>query len=536
MQKHSVYSGLHRFAKFTNMRFKQFRIAVYLPQKATLKKIWILLLFLSGLTGFVQSQNTLLYEISGNGLKKSSYLFGTMHLKNEELFNWNDKVFDAINACEVAAFELDLDIKFKMKDKRYAKIGKEWADYFTKEILPEMEKTIPADTLANRIVKYVVPAVINYAKAMSVDSARLDFVDQFLFNYAKKQGKKMMGIETMTEQLNVLTSIDKKFIKDALISFLKKDDWSVLTNADLMNPSTLLQSYSQHNLNAVCSEINGLTGTDIKAIREFYEKLLLARNDVMFKRTSKDIRKQSMFIGVGAGHLCGPNGLIEQYKKAGYTVKPVDITGGENSKLPEIKWKTYNHEWFMVDVPVGVDSVYRDLFDWNETMANNLVLKQGRVAFKVSRLENYMSYNEEEATEEEMAEEYEEVEEYDEEIIDDSENNSNEPVFPPMPVDPNASYVEKLKMSLMGEFVKLSQTLDVSNMRKSSEEMISFTGNSGETMELMYNKMTHSLSWKVEKEDPEMGVIYTYEIEMNGDNSLLSSPEFRRFFTSFKLK
>ena len=54
------------------------------------------------------SQNTLLFKISGKDLKQPSYAFGTMHVNDEKAFNFGDAVFDAIEACEVAAFEIDM--------------------------------------------------------------------------------------------------------------------------------------------------------------------------------------------------------------------------------------------------------------------------------------------------------------------------------------------------------------------------------------------------------------------------------------------
>ncbi len=48
---------------------------------------------------------SLLWVITGNGLKKPSYLFGTMHVSNKLAFNLGDSFYNAIRSVEVVALE-----------------------------------------------------------------------------------------------------------------------------------------------------------------------------------------------------------------------------------------------------------------------------------------------------------------------------------------------------------------------------------------------------------------------------------------------
>ncbi len=49
----------------------------------------------------------LLWEITGNGLKKPSYLFGTMHVSNKMVFHLSDSFYMGIKNSDVVALELD---------------------------------------------------------------------------------------------------------------------------------------------------------------------------------------------------------------------------------------------------------------------------------------------------------------------------------------------------------------------------------------------------------------------------------------------
>ena len=55
-----------------------------------------------------------------------------------------------------------------------------------------------------------------------------------------------------------------------------------------------------------------------------YEDILLNdRNKKWVKELKEIMKKESVFVAVGAGHLTGEYGLINLLKKEGYTVEPL---------------------------------------------------------------------------------------------------------------------------------------------------------------------------------------------------------------------
>src|SRR5579863_6936332 len=50
---------------------------------------------------------SLLWEITGNGLKKPSYLFGTMHVSSKLVFHLSDSFYLDIKSSDIVALELD---------------------------------------------------------------------------------------------------------------------------------------------------------------------------------------------------------------------------------------------------------------------------------------------------------------------------------------------------------------------------------------------------------------------------------------------
>src|SRR5205085_2126643 len=53
---------------------------------------------------------SLLWEITGNGLSKPSYLFGTMHVSNKMVFHLSDSFYNAIKNTDAVALELNPDL------------------------------------------------------------------------------------------------------------------------------------------------------------------------------------------------------------------------------------------------------------------------------------------------------------------------------------------------------------------------------------------------------------------------------------------
>src|SRR5690606_29944622 len=70
-----------------------------------MKKLFLSILIL--LTHCLPAQNTLLWEISGGGLERKSYLYGTMHLLCKHQVQFSDSVLAALDSCEHLIFEMD---------------------------------------------------------------------------------------------------------------------------------------------------------------------------------------------------------------------------------------------------------------------------------------------------------------------------------------------------------------------------------------------------------------------------------------------
>ena len=73
-----------------------------------MKKYIVALICAISLTSIAQEKNqSLLWEISGNGLTKPSYIYGTMHVSKKVAFRLDDVFFEALDKSETVALESD---------------------------------------------------------------------------------------------------------------------------------------------------------------------------------------------------------------------------------------------------------------------------------------------------------------------------------------------------------------------------------------------------------------------------------------------
>ena len=93
---------------------------------------------------------------------------------------------------------------------------------------------------------------------------------------------------------------------------------------DIMETMILL--YEREEIGMVMPVVNAASresGVSDEGYAEFEQTMVTARNKTMAQSAGPILDKGNAFIAVGALHLPGPQGLVEEFRRAGYTVTPV---------------------------------------------------------------------------------------------------------------------------------------------------------------------------------------------------------------------
>lgn len=269
----------------------------------------LLVCFLLSLSCFAQdfdANSQLFWEISGNGLKQKSYIYGNYHTNDRRVFQWSDTVYVALKNAQAIVLETDIFSTFDEWDTRinYVKLK------FDAEGQP-----YTASPRASRT---------NYGD----ENGMPQFLDAYFHQYCLNSGKEFYGLETVQDQLDIdgdELQLTPSFDYFDLDDFLNQDD-----------------RYLKNYLKGDIAEMERTLKTSLSWDKEYYHKLIINRNEIMFRGMDTLMRQKSIFTAVGAGHLGGKLGIISLLKNAGYNVRLVPYFRSEEPTKERIEFLSYN--------------------------------------------------------------------------------------------------------------------------------------------------------------------------------------------------
>jgi uncharacterized protein len=286
-----------------------------------------LLLALFTLTVFAQKEkkqnNTLLWKISGNGLEKPSYLYGTIHIICADDAGMSDSLKKVISDCEEVYFEVDMDnlfdmlgavTKMKMKGDTTLKDLLSAEDYQkVKNYFDQKGSMLPFS-----IVETYKPILAaSTLEQQSLDCETTAIMEQVIMEEAKKKKKKISGLESMAYQAGLLDSIPYKLQARQLVSYI---DSATIGDKDNKQVNELFQAYKEQDL----GKLEALMVETDAGMSGFTDILLYHRNLNWVIKLKELLTAKSLLIAVGAGHLPGEKGVIQLLIKQGYSVTPVE--------------------------------------------------------------------------------------------------------------------------------------------------------------------------------------------------------------------
>ena len=340
----------------------------------------LLIIFSSASQAQRKWPNTLLWRISGNGLSKPSYLFGTMHLQDKRIFNLSDSLYSYLDQADGFALEVDfkeyIDSAFKrmfekkeneiLNDEEQVKInpkkyGKD-ADSLLKEL--GIKQTKFTKKQLKEIREYRINKVLEKGEMPTI-------LDAYLFGIASRKGKWLGAVEDVLDQLD---------LSDELGADITADDVFIPETRLRLSLEQMISIYSNQDLNSI-----EVYASQMKPDVE--DKMLTKRNIKMARRMDSLSHLRSMFFAVGAAHLPGDSGVIRLLRQKGFSVDPVfsSVKIPAEKYLDQLPTRTWakvedRDKFYAVEMP-------------GEPSPHNLFgdLLQMRIFFDISTMTYYMS-------------------------------------------------------------------------------------------------------------------------------------------------
>ncbi len=290
--------------------------------KVALSKFLVLLsMFYTGSQLTAQADG-ILWKVSGNGLSKPSYIFGTIHLYCNPENLLTQPLVDAAKASDVVAMELNLNdynTLVAIYTSSMAPVKKPLSEMLTKAQYKTVDSAIRVvlkDSISTYNAKSPI-AMMGYLYGSNdvMGCAQPMPVDFSIAQLAKQLGKETYGLESFEFQDSVLKAIPDSIQVKWLMDFCGNMGKSKKEFGDFISSYDAQLSNKLYELSVTVSPEF-----------ELYKELLLTdRNNSWVNFLKENMTSYAIFTAVGAGHLGGDDGLIAQLKKAGYTLTPISI-------------------------------------------------------------------------------------------------------------------------------------------------------------------------------------------------------------------
>lgn len=265
-------------------------------------------------------EKSLLWRITQPGKRDTSYLFGTIHSRDARAFRFQDSTLHCFDRCQILAGELDMEETRKLSpeitEAMFLPKGSSLDRLYSKRDYKEVSTLLkmrlgPLAPMSLKVRPYYTLAMLTEMR-LGTDSSLV--LDAWLQDRALRRNMKVIGLETVREQLDAIQRIPLRDQARLLLKVLRDD--STGFEAD-----RAMDAYEARDLEALMDVVgrDGMPEHSDKA-------LLMERNKTMAERLQKHINAgKRVFAAVGAAHLGGDRGMIERLRAMGYTVVPVGV-------------------------------------------------------------------------------------------------------------------------------------------------------------------------------------------------------------------
>lgn len=266
----------------------------------------------------------LLWEISGNGLETSSYLYGTIHIIPTDDYFLPKGTLEAIGSSEKMVFEIDMkDMNNMMKqlgmlNSAFMKDGLTLKDLYTDEEYKIVKTYFDEMGLPIFFLERLKPMFLTVFASGDIDPQDLQngeakSYEMEFFDMAKDSKMKTGGLETIEYQMSVFDSIPYEDQAEILLETIQMGDTG---GASFQQMVDVYKMQDIEGMQTMFEEEEG-------GIEGHEDVLLINRNKNWIPIMGDYMKEGPTFFAVGAGHLAGSFGVIHLLKEAGYTLTPL---------------------------------------------------------------------------------------------------------------------------------------------------------------------------------------------------------------------
>ena len=273
----------------------------------------------------------LLYRVTDtNG--NVAWVFGSIHVGRESYYPLPSYVTDALEGSDALAVEFDLIAAEKNVLQLYAAQAKcqySFGDSIKNHLPTELYEQAVAEMRNLGIYNVAYEMYMPVMWSSIIDQAKMDpdcaeyGVDRHMIEMAYDLNLPVYDIESATEQYSMLASYSEELQIMMLESSLERSQ--IEYQVEMNQMMDMWQTGDYDGLREYVSAIpDDMTAEEQALYREYLEKSLTNRDMGMVDFVIDAMNDgEEVFVCVGAAHVIGVNGIVDQLKTQGYTVELV---------------------------------------------------------------------------------------------------------------------------------------------------------------------------------------------------------------------
>lgn len=262
-------------------------------------------------------EKSLLWKISGNGLKEPSYLFGTIHATCDATLDEN--TLKALEVTKQLFLELDMDdkaLQMEMIKFMTMKDGVKLSTLLSPEDFQIVDEFLKKNLkMSAKMFDSFKPFMISSMLLPKMIDCQYKSVELELMKISKEQNEEVFGLEKVEDQMKVFDAIPYQIQADELLKTAKGD-----LEKEKEEFNEIMTIYQNKDIEGMLKLMNE---SDNKITSENQDVLLNNRNKNWISKMIEVMKEKPTFFGVGAGHLAGEEGVIKLLRKQGYKVEAV---------------------------------------------------------------------------------------------------------------------------------------------------------------------------------------------------------------------
>lgn len=285
-------------------------------------KIYTLLftLCLSSFWGIAQKENSVFWQVVSPNKKDTSYLFGTIHMLPAEKFYLPDTIKNCLIRSSVSYFELDLKVP---QEEVMAALklpeGKSLFDFVNQaqkdSLLAFAESYMGIDSVMFSYAISPYKPFIFTQLPMAAYALKAIGYDDVLQKTARENKVEVKALETHLQQISFFDQMPEHLQTEMIMEVIRQ---TKNMEEELIK---LQDNYLTQNTDFFLKEFE-----DKSEMNEYmYEHILKQRNDAWVKILKKELKGKQAFIAVGAAHLVGTDGLVNQLRNEKFTLTPIQM-------------------------------------------------------------------------------------------------------------------------------------------------------------------------------------------------------------------